>query len=435
MDQIKHLKEKLGTARKDKQQYLDERASKIDDLELLMNTSAPDQKAIKELQSNIDTLKFKIQKENKKIEKFTDELISKNEDPALATNDSFHSGYGSFGSSTGTYWNDSKGNKLRVLNRDEKLASSTPDISMGEFLRGMVTGKARPAVKNALSEGTDSAGGFTVPSATLDAFFDKMRSKSRLIQAGARTLELSTDETTIARTIGDPTAAWHLENATIAASDLTFEGATFKARTLVSLVKASRELVMDSVNVEDALESAFTGALGSEVDRALLFGTDTAGQPKGLTSYAGVGTFSLGTGNGGPLTNYDPLLQIYRLMLDANSSPPSAFLMSPREWESLAVLKDSTGRYLDRPQALEGIPFLETTNIPVNEVVGTSNNTSRIITGNWNDLVIGFRRTLRIELLRETYAENYQFGFLAHLRVDAVPAREQSFAQVTGITP
>lgn len=330
-------------------------------------------------------------------------------------------------------WIDSEGRSLKVYGPEHRISDSEPEVSVGQMARAMLTGARNDAEKRALSEGTDSAGGFTVPSATLTNFFDKFRSKSRVQQAGARTIQLRTDETTIARVSGDPTIIWHEENASESDSNVTFEGVTFQPKTLMILVKASRELIADSVNSNALLESVFTGTVASGVDEGILFGSNSNGEMKGLTSYS-LAEVDMGT-NGAALTNYDPLVEAYRKMLDNNSVGPTAYLMAPREWETLATLKDNDLRYLDRPQALNEIPFYETTNIPVDESHGTANNASRIVTGNWSDLVIGLRQQMRIELLREKYADSYQFGFLVHMRVDAIPARDESFAQITGIIP
>jgi HK97 family phage major capsid protein len=45
------------------------------------------------------------------------------------------------------------------------------------------------------------------------------------------------------------------------------------------------------------------------------------------------------------------------------------------------------------------------------------------------------RTEIRIEVLREAFAENLQYAFLAFLRADIGVVRPQSFAQITGITP
>ena len=54
---------------------------------------------------------------------------------------------------------------------------------------------------------------------------------------------------------------------------------------------------------------------------------------------------------------------------------------------------------------------------------------------NFADLVIGVRSQFRLEVLRERYSNNFQFGFLGHLRADVQVWHPESFAMVVGITP
>jgi len=78
---------------------------------------------------------------------------------------------------------------------------------------------------------------------------------------------LTSDRTTIARTASDPVAGWRSENAAVDVSESTFEGVILVPRSLAVLVKVSRELIDDSVNIEQALEAALRGSLSVELDR------------------------------------------------------------------------------------------------------------------------------------------------------------------------
>ncbi len=332
-----------------------------------------------------------------------------------------------------TYWADADGKKIRVVGPGEKLAEGPADVSLGECLRTMVTGKGTPDIKNALAEGTDSAGGFTVPTATLTEFIDKFRAKSRVQNAGARILQLDTDKTVIAVVSSSPTAEWKEEASSQSETNFTFAGVTFEPKTLRFIVKASRELMADSLNMNEVLESVFAGTTAAAVDQGILFGSGSDGQIKGLSSY-NIAEVDMGT-DGAPLESYAPLVQAYQKMLENNAPAPTGFIMNPREWGTLAGLTDTTGQPLRKPEALADIPMYETTGVPVDEVHGGASNASRIITGVWPDLVIGLRSEMRIDLLRERYASTYEYGFLVHMRVDAIPARDESFAQITGIIP
>jgi HK97 family phage major capsid protein len=101
-----------------------------------------------------------------------------------------------------------------------------------------------------LAEGSDSTGGISVPDIVLARFVDKLRAAMVCIQAGAMTTPLVSDKTTLARTASDPVAGWRSENAAVDVSEPTFEGVVLIPRSLTVLVKVSRELVEDSLNIE-----------------------------------------------------------------------------------------------------------------------------------------------------------------------------------------
>ena len=69
------------------------------------------------------------------------------------------------------------------------------------------------------------------------------------------------------------------------------------------------------------------------------------------------------------------------------------------------------------------------------QIEGTANNASTIVLGDFTQMMLGVRSELRIEVLREKYADTLQYGFIAHLRFDVQLAHAQSFAKLIGITP
>lgn len=336
-------------------------------------------------------------------------------------------------------WNDAQGRRVHVLTRDQQL-SALPDygdrtpFGFGEYVASMVRGTQNPDIRAALSEGTDSAGGFTVPDVLMRQLIDRMRAKTVVVRAGALTVPLDTEKTSIARLASDPAASWRLENAAVGESDPTFESVSFTARSLAVLVKISRELLDDSINVEEALMNAFAGALAVETDRVALFGTGTAPEPRGLFNTTGVGSVSMGV-NGAQLTNYAKVLDSMLELQNASANDPTALVMAPRTWRTLAGLTDTTGQPLTAPPAVSAIPQLVSTQVPVNQTQGTAVNASPILTGDFTQLLLGVRQQLRVDVLKETFASNLQFGFLAHLRLDIAVAQPGAFAKLIGIIP
>jgi len=180
-------------------------------------------------------------------------------------------------------------------------------------------------------------------------------------------------------------------------------------------------------------EAAFGGAGRVELERAGRFGSGSGQEPLGSANQAGMGTVSMGT-NGAALTNFDPLIDGGVQVLEANAEPGAA-VMSPRTAGELAKLKDANGNPLRKPAMLDPIAELITTSVPNDQTQGTATNASSIVLGDWRQLIIGLRSELRIELLRETFAGNHQYGFVFHMRGDFQPAHANAFSAVEGIIP
>jgi HK97 family phage major capsid protein len=107
--------------------------------------------------------------------------------------------------------------------------------------------------------------------------------------------------------------------------------------------------------------------------------------------------------------------------------------MSPRTEGTYNKLKDTTGQALRRPAAIADLPFLVSSKMPINETQGTATTASRVILGDFTQLMIGIRTQIRVDVVRETFAANGQIGFVAWMRAECQAMHPQSFAQITGI--
>lgn len=308
--------------------------------------------------------------------------------------------------------------------RSRQFDSITP----GAYLRSIVMGPKDDIERRALSEGTDSAGGYTVPDVLSARLIDRMRAASVVMRAGAQTVPLTSDRNFIAVVASDPLPAWRVENAALTESDPTFGRVEFTARSLGVLVKVSRELLQDSLNIEQALTTTLTEALAGELDRAALLGTGTAPQPRGVANFAGLTTSNDTVGD---LGSYAPFIQARTALRTANSDV-TAFIMSPRDEGHLAGMVDTTGQPKMMPEALRNVPMLTTTKIPTD--LGTGTDESIILGGDWRRLMVGVRSELRIEVLRERFADNMQVAFIAHLRADIAAEHQAAFTKLAGVT-
>lgn len=308
-----------------------------------------------------------------------------------------------------------------------RAADPYADLGLGRYLRSMAVGAKTDMERRALAEGTDSAGGYTVPTTLGARLIDALRAKAVCVQAGAQVVPLTSDAHSIAAVNADPTPGWRNENASVAESDPTFRTVPFTPRSLAVMTKVSAELLEDSLNLETALPQVLAAALATELDRVCLLGSGTAPEPRGIANIAGIGT----TAHDDTLGAWAPLMTARTGILSANAGPVSAIILHPRDEGTLQGLADATGQPLAAPRVLESIPMLTTTAIPTNG--GTGTNESTIFLGNFASLMIGLRSDVRILVSREYAMDKLQYTFLAYLRADVAAAYPAAFHTLTGV--
>ncbi len=309
------------------------------------------------------------------------------------------------------------------------------DITLADFFRGVAGMKTPASIRASLTEGTNTAGGYTVPTILLPGILNALVPASSLLNAGANIAMLDDTQAksfNIAATDTIPTAAWRSENGAVAESDPAFRSITVTPQSLAFLFKVSRELLQDAPGLENALRIAIAQAFAKELDRAGLRGSGTAPEIRGLLNMSGVNAVTSGT-NGAVLTDYSPFIKARKAIADQNAPMPNAAIMSTREDETIALFTDTTGQPLRRPDALTDWKFLTTTQLPVNETVGTSTDCSEIYVGNFAGFTYFIREGVSVQLLHELYAATGQVGFVCHTRVDVAAAYTKAFAVITGV--
>src|SRR6185312_521606 len=128
---------------------------------------------------------------------------------------------------------------------NREFNSNLPKAGMGEFLRGVGGMKITDTVRNSLQIGTDSSGGFTLPSYLQLQLLQAMVPASALLTAGAGVakLEEGAKNYRIAAIDTVPTAAWRLESGILATSEPTFRAVDITPQSLSFQFKVSRELL------------------------------------------------------------------------------------------------------------------------------------------------------------------------------------------------
>lgn len=318
------------------------------------------------------------------------------------------------------------------------FADELADANIADFLRGVANMSTTPAIKNALSVGTDTAGGFTVPSRLMPGILRAMVPVSSLLRAGAGIvpLEDGAKSFTTAAVSTIPTASWRAEAGTVQTSDPVFRSVVAAPKSLAFQFKVSRELLADGQNITEALYLAIAQSFAKELDRAGLRGSGTAPEPRGLLNVSGVQAVTNGA-NGASLATlkYANLFSAVQALLQADAPMPTAAIMSPRSLVGLGQLAGTTGQPLRVPDMLDPIQLIGTSQIPNTLTVGTSSDCSEMYVGDFSNLFLMMRENVSVQVLNELYAGTGEIGFACHVRADVMCTYPAAFAVVTGVRP
>lgn len=310
-------------------------------------------------------------------------------------------------------------------------------LSMADFLRAIAGMRTTDVARRALTIGTDSAGGFTVPTLLMPGVLAALAPASSLLQAGAAIVPVEQDGAKAynwpaVQTL--PTAAWRAEGGALSESDAVFRNVQAVPRSLSFLFKVSRELLADSMGLEPALNLAIGAAFAKELDRAGLRGSGSAPEPRGVLNVSGIQSVTNGAAGTAQATiKWGNLMSATQAILAADAPAPTSAIMSPRSLIGFGNLVDTTGQPLRRPDTIADMRFIATSQIPNNLTVTTSSDCTELYVGDFSVVKFVMRERPSIQLLRELYAATGQIGFACHVRADVVVTYPSALAVCTGI--
>jgi HK97 family phage major capsid protein len=177
-----------------------------------------------------------------------------------------------------------RGDALRKFADSEEYRSA-----FGKYLR-MGVADLRPDEQRALSEGTDSAGGYLPATEFLTTLVEK-RLQANVMRQIANVIPLGTFETEVVFENAYPAATYKAEASQVSEGSPSFDQLVLTPRTLRCFTKVSNELLADApsrgpaFNVESILARQFGKAMGEAEEAAFCTGNGTAPNPKGIFSF------------------------------------------------------------------------------------------------------------------------------------------------------
>jgi HK97 family phage major capsid protein len=206
----------------------------------------------------------------------------------------------------------------------------------------------------ALSVGTLTAGGYTVPESMENQLVEKLEEQNVMRQLG-RVIRVQGGDRKIPVVADSGTATWLTEGQAYVESDVVYDSVTLSGYKMGRVIQISEELLQDSIiDMEEHVISEFAKSFGKLEEEAFING-DGVNKPTGILNDATLGK----TGAAGQTTSVtaEDLIDLFHALPRPYRSN-AVWLMHDSTAKAIRKLKDNDGQYLWQPGLQAGVPDL-----------------------------------------------------------------------------
>lgn len=287
-----------------------------------------------------------------------------------------------------------------------------------------------------LTYGTDSQGGHLVPE-NQGEFIDRLRAKSVVVEAGARTISAEGQLVLPKMATGANNVAFVAEGNAPTESALTFEQVSFSPKGLRGYVDISRILANNSSpDAEQIVRDDLVGTFAEKIDQVAIKG-GASNEPTGVIGNSDVPVVAIGT-NGGAVT-YAKLIDMHKSVMDNNASfSAPKFLINPstdaKLRQTLKSSADTSSNFiLGEDNRILGYDVLMSTNVPSNLTKGSGTSLSAIVFGSFDQLVMA--NFSPVDILVDPYSLSNagSIRINSYLDMDLGLLNEESFAVIKDV--
>ena len=273
------------------------------------------------------------------------------------------------------------------------------------------------AVRNALSVGEDTEGGYTVP----DEFERKLiqaLEENNIFRQLATVIRTNSGTRKIPIANDTMEASWIDEGEEIPETNTQFGQTTLSAYKLGTMIKISNELLHDSAfDLASYIAARFGVAMGNAEERAFFTGD---GDKKPLGILADVGGAELGvTAAEEEIVTFDEIFDLY-YSLKSPYRRSAQFVCNETLLLQLMKLKDKNDNYIwkpsldiAKPDTILGRPIRTSSFMP-----GVASGEKVLLFGDLKNYWVADRQNRTFRRLNELYARTDQVGFMTTQRVD-----------------
>ena len=300
---------------------------------------------------------------------------------------------------------------------DEKIGRSSDAYKKAFWSQARAKDGIGYEIRNALSEGVDSEGGYLVP----DEFEKTLVSalaETNAVREHAHVFNTSNGTHKIPVVVSKGSAAWIDENGAYTESDDVFGMEQIDAHKVGTIIKVSEELLYDSAfDLENYFREEFARRIGAREEESF-FNGDGKGKPLGILAAAGGAEVGVTAASATAITADEVIDLFYSLKAPYRKN--AVWVLNDATVKQIRKLKDTTGQYLWQPSLVAGTPdTILGRPVKTSAFMPTAAAGAKTIAfGDFKYYWIADRQGRTFKKLSELYAANGQVGFMGTQRVD-----------------
>ncbi len=302
------------------------------------------------------------------------------------------------------------------MNQDEKGGRAS-DGYKKNFWNAMRTKAPTAEILNALTEGTDTEGGYLVP-AEFERTLVKALEENNIFRTMAHIIRTNSGDRLIPIVTSHGAASWVAEGGSYQESNEAFGQVTIGAHKVGTMIKISEELMNDSAfDLEAYMVSEFARRIGNAEEEAFITGNGT-GKPTGILGATGGAQVGVTTAGAAAIT-CDEIISTYH-SLGIPYRKKAVWLMNDSTVQYIRKLKDGNGSYIWQPSIVAGTPdTILGCPVKVSRYMPEIAATNKTIAfGDFEYYWIADRQGRSFKRLDELFAATGQVGFRGSQRVD-----------------
>lgn len=255
----------------------------------------------------------------------------------------------------------------------------------------------------AMSAGDPDTGGVLIPQPVSQEVVDILRARVVVTALGPTFLPMPSGNYRLPKVTQGVTGSYVGESAAAAVEQVKTGSVLLSFKKLVANIPASNDLFrFSSPGADQLIRNQVVNGLAVRKDLAFLRGVGTDATPKGLRYWCKADNLLSGAGSNG-IALYATVLGglINKLIVGNCPMMKPAWIISPRTYMSLLMVRSTTGDFILRPElaagSLFGYPYKVSTQVPENLTDGGGTTETEIYLCDFGDVVVGEAQSLVID--------------------------------------